>query len=88
MCYNCGCRILEDDMGNPANIHTAMLEELSEKWQLDLAEVKKLFLDYTEGKEIGEKQVELEIIFNKAAAAWGQPLEDAKKNTAKILAEA
>ncbi len=47
MCYNCGCQITKDDMGNAQNI-----------------------TDET---------------FEKAAKAWGQSVDEAKKNTYKIL---
>lgn len=49
MCYNCGCGIPDDDMGNPKNITTKTFEE--------------------------------------AAKASGQSLEDAKKQTLKLIKE-
>ncbi len=87
MCFNCGCRIPQDDMGNSDNIHTAMLENLAKKWQMDLVEVKRLFLAYAKDEKVGEKESELKQIFEKAANAWGQPVEEAKTNSAKILAD-
>ena len=85
MCFNCGCRIPQDDMGNPDNIHTQMMEKLAQKWDLTLPEVEQIFLDYSLGKNVGDKDAELEMIFEKASLAWGQSIDDAKLETAKLL---
>ncbi len=85
MCYNCGCFIPDDDMGFPDNITEKTLQDLANKWSKTLPETKKdlyrLLLD--DNPKLGQEP--LKSIFEKAAAAWSQSMEEAKKNTASLL---
>lgn len=86
MCYNCGCAIPEDDMGHPDNITESTLQHLSEHWGKNLVETKKELLSLLSTND-PRLQIDhhLKEMFEKAAKAWGQSMEDAKKNTAGLL---
>lgn len=85
MCYNCGCAIPDDDMGQSDNITEKTLEDLAVKWGKNLPETKKelLVLLLNNDSKLGEEP--LKSMFEKAATAWRQPLEEAKKNTTNTL---
>lgn len=81
MCYNCGCFNPNDDMGSDDNITNSTFDKLSQKWNKDSkAEVKNLL-------ETDKTSENLDVagMFEKAASAWGQPIEEAKSNTLKLL---
>jgi len=41
MCYNCGCGMLENDMGNPKNITEKTFREAAQATGLSLEQTKK-----------------------------------------------
>lgn len=84
MCYNCGCFIPHDDMGDPENITESTLTKLAEKRHLSLNELKKdLFHKLSKEQEL---ETDYQRIFVEASKAWGQPVDEAKKETKKLLA--
>lgn len=86
MCYNCGCAIPEDDMGSVDNITESTLMHLSEHWGKNLTETKKELLNILLTNDPrAETDQHLKDMFEKASKAWGQSIEDAKKNTAALL---
>lgn len=81
MCYNCGCFNPNDNMGSDDNITNSTFDKLSKKWNKDSkAEVKKLL----ENNKVDDNPDAKEM-FEKASRAWGQPIEEAKTNTLKLL---
>jgi hypothetical protein len=80
MCYNCGCFNPQDDMGNSDNITEATLKKLA--GQEDLNAFKARLLD-----QLNQNQLDstLEAEFAKAAKAWGQSVDEAKKNAKDLL---
>lgn len=90
MCYNCGCGMAEDDMGHRDNITEKTLINLSHKIKKDLHETKHFLLFVLEQyfekkKDLIKGDKNLEEIFEKASNAWGQNIEDSKKETYKLL---
>lgn len=83
MCYNCGCHIPQDDMGHPDNITDQTLEELAKARKVTVAQLKTTLKEYLTGGQSG--QADFEAMFDKASKAWGQSIEDAKKQTLKML---
>lgn len=45
MCYNCGCGMPDDDMGNPKNITDKTFEEAAKASNQSMEEAKKNTLD-------------------------------------------
>lgn len=86
MCYNCGCQNPDDDMGHPDNITNSTLHHLSEHWGKTFDETRLLVLKAMEGNDqkILTDQ-HLTEMFEKAAKAWGQSVDEAKKNTLALL---
>lgn len=41
MCYNCGCEMSEDDMGNADNITESTIKHLANLWGQDSVGTKK-----------------------------------------------
>lgn len=85
MCYNCGCRNPDDDMGDVNNITTATLNHLSEHWGKTLPQTKIEVLKMLESGKVSDAH--LVGMFEKASRAWGQSIDEAKKNTASLLKE-
>ena len=83
MCYNCGCHMPEDDMGDPDNISEDTLRQLAKKRKVQLSGLKHSLSHYLENSV--QNDPEFEIMFKKAAKAWGQSVKEAKKQTAKLL---
>ncbi len=83
MCYNCGCHIPQDDMGHPDNITDQTLEELAKKLKMTVPQTKSLLKEYLQATKTDN--AEFETMFDKASKAWGQSVEDAKKQTLKML---
>ena len=83
MCFNCGCFNPDDDMGSPDNITNNTLTHLSEHWNTTLPETKKRVLAMIESGNITDSHVS--EMFEKAAKAWGQSVEEAKKNAKELL---
>lgn len=70
-------------MGNPDNITEATLKHLSGHWGKSLPETKAIVLKILEEDKISDSH--LAQMFEKAAKAWGQTIEEAKKNTQSLL---
>lgn len=54
MCYNCGCGMLDDDMGNPKNITTKTFEEAAQAAGQSIEEAKSNVLKSLQGQAKGE----------------------------------
>lgn len=86
MCFNCGCHNPHDNMSNKDNITTETLEHLAEHGGKSLGEMEKLLLGWLENNNSKlEKDPHLKEMFDKAAKAWGQSVDEAKKNTLSLL---
>ena len=87
MCYNCGCFNPTDDMGHEHNItNQTQLKALSEHWKKSFEDTQKKLLEMLETKDANlEKDTFLKDMFEKAAHAWGQSVDEAKKNTQTLL---
>ena len=83
MCFNCGCFNPEDDMGHPHNITNSTLKHLGEHWGTDLPETEKRVLAMLESGNITDEHVT--EMFETAAKAWGQSVDEAKKNAIALL---
>ena len=60
MCYNCGCQMPDNDMGDPKNITNETFKEAAKAAGQSAEEAKKNTLELlqkTAGAERGEKQV-------------------------------
>lgn len=55
MCYNCGCGMPDDDMGNPKNITNKTFEEAAKASGQTVEQAKKEALELLK-KQLGEKQ--------------------------------
>lgn len=82
MCYNCGCQMLNDDMGNPDNITDHTIEHFAKDKGEDVNVERARMLNSLKN---GQIPVGWEEIFEKAAKASGQRLDEAKKNTLELL---
>jgi uncharacterized protein with FMN-binding domain len=91
MCYNCGCGNPQDDMGSSENITEETLNQLSKKLNFSVNDVKLKVYNLLEKqreskyKEIGKEEEVITAMFVKAAKAWVQSVEDARKQTHDIL---
>lgn len=54
MCYNCGCQMPDNDMGNPKNITDKIFEEAAQATDQKVEEAKKNTLELLK-KQLGEK---------------------------------
>lgn len=73
-------------MGSPENITEKTLIHLSEHWGKSLKETKQMLLTLLETKDKKlEEDEHLKEMFEKAAKAWGQSIDEAKKNTYELL---
>lgn len=84
MCYNCGCELPDDDMGHHDNITNHTFHHLAEKIDKSEDETKKMVMEAIINNQIEQNPNILEM-FEKAAAAEGQTIEVAKKNTLILL---
>ena len=84
MCYNCGCGVPTDDMGDPNNITESTLKEIAEKRQSDVTSIKEELFAKLE-KDTANVGGEYEQMFKTAADSWGQSVEEAKKETISLL---
>jgi len=82
MCYNCGCFNPADDMGNPDNLTEAVLTDMAAKQKMNLHVFKTKLLNNLNSNQLDP---EMEAEFAKAAKAWGQSVEEAKKNAQDLL---
>ncbi len=53
MCYNCGCEMPDDDMGNPKNITTKTFEEAAKASNQSVEEAKSETLKLLK-KQLGQ----------------------------------
>lgn len=83
MCYNCGCEAPDDDMGHPDNITNHTFHHLAEKMGKPEDETKRMVLMALEEDTV-EQNPDLVQMFAKAAAE-GQTVEEAKKETLRLL---
>lgn len=73
-------------MGSADNITENTLAHLSLHWNKPLPETKLKLLKLLETQDQTlDKDHHLKELFEKAARAWGQPVEEAKKNTYTLL---
>ncbi len=84
MCYNCGCEAPDDDMGHPDNITNHTFHHLGEKLGKSEKDTKEMVLAALENNSVEQNPV-LSEMFTKAAAAEGQSVEEAKKETLRLL---
>ena len=83
MCYNCGCGLPDDDMGHPDNITNGTFQMLAGKLGVSVDEIKNQMDAYI--KSNASDNAAFEEIFAKASQAWGQSVDNAKKETLKLL---
>ena len=55
MCYNCGCGMPEDDMGNPDNITEEDIEKAARASNQSKEDAKKNMLEMLQ-KQLGQKK--------------------------------
>lgn len=84
MCYNCGCGVPTDNMGDKNNITEGMLEEHAKSKKIDLSELKIDLLNKLE-KDPQNIRPDYEKMFKTAADSWGQSVEEAKKEALSLL---
>lgn len=86
MCYNCGCFNPDDDMGSELNITHQTLQNLAKHWNKSLQESQLMLLNLLQSNDPSlETDPFLSKLFIQAAKAWGQSLDEAKKNTQILL---
>ncbi len=90
MCYNCGCGVREDDMGDAGNITELTFKDLAQKLGKDVHETKHYLLTILElyveqKKDVIKGNKNIELMFDNASKAWGQDREVAIKETYKLL---
>ena len=90
MCYNCGCGNSSDNMGHEDNITEETFHyHLVEKLQMSGKEIKLLVFTLLKeqviNKDFSKKNSLVEETFKKAAKAWGQSIDEAKKYTYEML---
>ncbi len=85
MCYNCGCQNPDDDMGHPDNITNSTLKHLSEHWGKSFDETRLIILKALESNDKILEEEHLKEMFEKAARAWGQSIDEAKTNVMTLL---
>ncbi len=91
MCYNCGCELPKDDMGqghalkdpNGRSITDQTFDVLAAQTKKSAEEVKKLALNQLEGKS--NDQVLSDLLMKNAAESQAMTEEEAKVNTKKLL---
>lgn len=83
MCYNCGCMIPDDTMGHDDNITDHSFEELAKKLGKSTDETKQMVFEMLEKNEVTHPEVQ--SMFMRASQAWGQSVDEAKKNTHDLL---
>ncbi len=86
MCYNCGCQNPDDDMGDVNNITNSTLAHVAEHWGKTFDEARVILMKAleTQDKNILEDS-HIKEMFVSAAKAWGQSVDESKKNTLSLL---
>jgi hypothetical protein len=91
MCYNCGCGNPVDDMGSENNITEHTFEHLAQLLHMSPSEAKLHVYHLLEKqkestfKEIVHEEPEITEMFVNAAKAWGQSVEEARRQTYTLL---
>lgn len=88
MCYNCGCHIPDDDMGHPDNITISTFQALGKKVGKNLHDTQHWVYDYLAAQNANPdsaKNPDIEEMFLKASKAWGQSMNEAKKQVFNML---
>ena len=94
MCYNCGCGLPHDDMGqghaeldtNGKSITDETFTKLGEKWGMEKKSVQTLVLSMLNGQsQDQEKQQYMEHLLEHAADSQGMSVKEAKEETIKLL---
>lgn len=94
MCYNCGCGLREDDMGqghalsqpNGKSITDQTFDELAKKWNTDADGARKLVYGLLTGTEHDEeKEHFMDHLYHEAAHSQGMTEEEAKNEAIKLL---
>ena len=94
MCYNCGCGLPDDDMGqghaeldpNGKSITNETFTKLGEKWGMDRHSAQELVYNLLTGKAHDqEKQQYMDHLYEHAAQSQGMSQDDAKKEALKLL---
>lgn len=76
----------QDDMGHPDNITDHTFATLGEALNKSEGEVKELVYSYLIGQKVtADEEKEINIMFDKSSKAWGQSIDEAKKNTLDLL---
>lgn len=86
MCYNCGCAIPDDNMGYQDNIIEDTLKGMADKKGMQVPVLKQELANSLR-ENITDKDPDFSQMFNKASKAWGQPIDEAKKNTLDLLTQ-
>lgn len=94
MCYNCGCGLPHDDMGqghaevdaDGKSITEETFAKLAEKWSMDKHALQEQVLSWLTGKgEDTEKQHYMEHLYQHAADSQGMTVDQAKEEVVKLL---
>ncbi len=88
MCYNCGCEMPDDPMGHQENIITQTFTTIAGTMGMDPHALMLKVMHDLESQLADptyELEPDIENMFEKASQAWGQPIEEAKKNTLALL---
>jgi hypothetical protein len=89
MCYNCGCYNPQDDMGDLHNITEHTFAHLAAHNSTTIKQTKQLVYQQLERqliqKEKTKEDSHLTDMYQKAAKAWGQSIDEARKNTYQLL---
>jgi hypothetical protein len=71
-------------MGDPENITTQSIEAMAKSYNVPSISLKEGIFQYLNTPNFPNNPV-LEEMFSKAATAWGQDVQEAKKNTLEML---
>lgn len=88
MCYNCDCGDPEDTMGNDDNITNHItFQGLSTKWGKTFDEVRMIIYNDLIGQPPLDPVMisDIAVMYDKAAKAWGQTIEEGRMYTLKLL---
>lgn len=76
----------QDDMGHPDNITDSTFAALGKSLGKSEKEAQELTYNYLTGQKITEaEEKEMQSMFEKSSQAWGQSIDEAKKNTLDLL---
>jgi hypothetical protein len=88
MCYNCDCGDPKDTMGNDDNITDQItFTQLAAKWGVTFDQVRQIVYNDLIGQPPADPtQVsDIATMYDKAAKAWGQTIEEGRGYTLKLL---